>query len=346
MQYKLLGKSGVRVSELCLGTMTFGEDWGWGASKAESRAIFDRFVEAGGNFIDTACNYTEGTSERFVGEFVGAERHRFVVATKYTLTKDKANPNGGGNSRKSMVQTLEGSLKRLNMEYVDLLWLHMWDFTTSLEEVMRGLDDLVRAGKVLYVGFSDTPAWVVAQADTMAALRGWSRVVAYQAPYNLLSRDLEREAFPMARALDIAVTPWGLLSGGVLTGKYLRQTDEPKRYQPRNDAPAPHVIRMVTEVGHIAEELGRTPTQVAVAWVRQQGSGAQIIPILGARTEAQIKDNLGALDLTLSAEHLARLEAASEFRRGFPMDFLFGDEVQRLVHGEFVGRLDNHRLSG
>src|SRR5687768_3277193 len=177
MRYKLLGRSGLRVSELALGTMTFGEDWGWGASQEVSRKIFDLFVEAGGNFIDTSNNYTNGTSEKYVGEFVAAERERFVVATKYTLTERKADPNGGGNSRKNMMQSVERSLKRLHTEYIDLLWLHMWDSTTPVEEVMRGMDDLIRSGKVLYAGISDTPAWVVSQAVAVADLRGWSRFV-------------------------------------------------------------------------------------------------------------------------------------------------------------------------
>jgi aryl-alcohol dehydrogenase-like predicted oxidoreductase len=180
VRYKLLGKSGLRVSELALGTMTFGEDWGWGASHEESRRIFEAFAEAGGNFIDTSNNYTNGTSERFVGEFIAAERERFVIATKYSLTTTRTDPNAGGNHRKNMRQAVEASLKRLNTDYIDLYWLHMWDYTTPIEEVMRAFDDLVRVGKVLYVGFSDTPAWVVARANTLAELRGWSRVVAFQ----------------------------------------------------------------------------------------------------------------------------------------------------------------------
>ena len=172
MQYKLLGKSGLRVSELCLGTMTFGDDWGWGAPKNESRKILDAFVDAGGNFIDTSNNYTNGTSEKFVGEFTKGDRDHFVIATKYTLSERRTDPNFGGNHRKNMRRSVEGSLTRLGTEYIDLLWLHMWDGMTPVEEVMRALDDLVRAGKVLYVGISDTPAWVVSQANMLADLRG------------------------------------------------------------------------------------------------------------------------------------------------------------------------------
>src|ERR1051326_4512246 len=189
MRYKLLGHSGLRVSELALGTMTFGETWGWGASQEESRHIFDCFVEQGANFIDTASNYTDGTSEQYVGDYIASDRNHFVVATKYTLTARKDDPNGGGNHRKNMMQAVEASLKRLRTDYIDLYWLHMWDFLTPVEEVMRALDDLVRAGKVLYIGISDTPAWVVSQANTLADWRGWSRLVGLQVPYSLNSRD-------------------------------------------------------------------------------------------------------------------------------------------------------------
>ena len=216
MRYKLLGRSGLRVAEVALGTMTFGETWGWGASREESRRIFDAYVEAGGNFVDTACNYTDGESEELLGEFLGANREQIVVATKYTLTSRRDDPNAGGNHRKNMVQTLESSLRRLRTDYVDLLWLHMWDGLTPVEEVVRALDDLVSSGKVLYVGISDAPAWVVSQAVTLADLRGWSRFIAVQAPYSLGERDVERELLPMARSLDLAFTCWGMLAGGAL----------------------------------------------------------------------------------------------------------------------------------
>ena len=220
MRYKLLGRSGLRVSEMALGTMTFGEEWGWGASKEESRKVFDAYAAAGGNFIDTANNYTGGTSERFVGEFIAAEREHFVLATKYTLNMRNGDPNFSGNHRKNMLQALEASLRRLNTEYIDLYWLHAWDFMTPVEEVMRAFDDMVRQGKVLYIGISDTPAWVVSMANTLADLRGWTRFTGLQIRYNLTDRAAERDLLPMARALDIAVTPWSILGAGVLTGKY------------------------------------------------------------------------------------------------------------------------------
>jgi aryl-alcohol dehydrogenase-like predicted oxidoreductase len=223
MRYKLLGKSGLRVSELCLGTMTFGEDWCWGASKEESRKMFDLFVEAGGNFIDTASNYTNGTSERFVGEFVAGRRDEFVIATKYTLRRPWANQsdlNAGGNQRKNMLRTVEASLQRLNIDVIDLLYVHVWDFTTPVEEVLRGLDDLVSFGKVLDVGISDTPAWIVSYAQAAAELRGWSRFVAYQAEYSLLERGVEYDVLPMTQALGMSVLAFSLLGAGVLTGKF------------------------------------------------------------------------------------------------------------------------------
>jgi aryl-alcohol dehydrogenase-like predicted oxidoreductase len=341
MRYKLLGKSGMRVSELALGTMTFGEDWGWGASREESHRIFDAFVAAGGNFIDTSCNYTEGTSEKFVGEFIAFERDYFVVATKYTLRPRSANqddPNAGGNARKNMLRSVEASLKRLNTDFIDLLYLHMWDYTTRVEEVMRGMDDLVRAGKVLYVGFSDTPAYIVSKADLLAELRGLSPVTAIQLPYNLFRRDPERELLPMAREQDIAVTAWGLIGGGVLSGKY-GQRETVKRYESATE----EWLEVADQVGEIASQVGRTPAQVAIRWVYQQQARAQIIPILGARSLAQMEENLGILDFVLSHEQLASLDAIAKFDPGFPWSFLHSENVLNLTHGKTSGLLDNHR---
>ncbi len=337
MRYKLLGRSGLRVSELALGTMTFGEAWGWGASMEESRAIFDAFVESGGNFVDTACNYTDGESERFVGELIREDRERFVVATKYTLTQRRDDPNAGGNQRKNLVQTLESSLRRLGTDYVDLLWLHMWDGMTPVEEVLRGFDDLVSSGKVLYVALSDTPAWVVSQAVTMAELRGWARPVAVQFPYSLAGRAAERELLPMAAALDLAATPWGILDGGALTGKYLTDSDEPRR----DDGASEHVNAIAREVIAVAGELDVTPSQVATAWVRQQPW--PLVPIIGARSEAQMRENLGALDLELPPSHMERLGELSDFRVGFPRDFLESDHVRGLIFGDTFELIDDHR---
>jgi aryl-alcohol dehydrogenase-like predicted oxidoreductase len=337
MRYKLLGRSGLRVSEIALGTMTFGETWGWGASKDESRRIFEVYREAGGNFVDTACNYTDGESEEILGELIQAERERLVVATKYTLTARRDDPNGGGNSRKNMVQTLEASLRRLRTDYVDLLWLHMWDGTTPVAEVVRALDDLVSSGKVLYVGISDTPAWVVSQAVTLADLRGWSRFVAVQAPYSLADRDVERELLPMAQSLELAFTPWGTMEGGALTGKYLEATDEPRRYGGAGE----RVNALAREVIAVGEEIGATPAQVAIGWVRAQ-PWLQI-PIVGARSEVQLRDNLGVLDVELTEEAVERLSAASGFDVGFPRSFLESDHVRGLIFGDTFELIDDHR---
>jgi aryl-alcohol dehydrogenase-like predicted oxidoreductase len=337
MRYRLLGRSGLRVSELALGTMTFGEAWGWGASQDESRRIFETYAEAGGNFVDTACNYTDGESESIVGELVQPDREHFVLATKYTLTGRRDDPNAGGNHRKNLVHTLEASLRRLRTDYVDLLWLHMWDGTTPVEEVARAFDDLVSAGKVHYVGFSDTPAWVIAQAVATAEVRGWARPVAAQLPYSIADRDAERELMPMARSLDLAVTTWGILEGGALTGKYLEEGDGPRRYGSAGE----RVNAIAREVIVVAEELGATPAQVATAWVRSRPW--PIVPIVGARSVEQMRENLGVLELELSDEQSGRLSEASGFSVGFPRDFLESDHVRGLIFGDTFDLIDNHR---
>ncbi|NJM07660.1 aldo/keto reductase [Candidatus Gracilibacteria bacterium] len=337
MRYRLLGPSGLRVSELCLGTMTFGEDWGWGADKATSQQIFSRFAEAGGNFIDTSNNYTNGTSERYVGECIAAERDRYVVATKYTLRLDSSNPadiNNGGNSRKSMLRSVENSLRRLNTDYVDLLYLHMWDFTTPLVEVMQAANQLIAAGKVLYFAFSDTPAWVVSHALGLAEAHGWARPVALQLPYSLRSRDVERAEIPMANTHQLAVLAWGVLGGGVLTGKYSQPDDRPRR---ESDVAAPD-IALGEAVMAIARASGRSPAQVAINWVRQQPGN--IIPILGCRSLAQLDDNLGCLDVVLSPDHLDQLGAIAPFTLGFPYRFLHSAHVRKLIFGETFALLD------
>jgi aryl-alcohol dehydrogenase-like predicted oxidoreductase len=313
--------------------MTFGPDWGWGADHDESRCIFDAYVEAGGNFIDTSCNYTNGTSEKYVGEFVAGDRDHFVIATKYSLTERKSDPNFGGNHRKNMCRSVEGSLKRLGSDYIDLLYLHMWDYTTPVEEVMRTLDDLVRAGKVLYAGISDTPAWVVSRANMLAELRGWSPFVGYQGEYSLASRAPERDILPMARTLGMTFLGWGLLEGGELTGKYNTPTNEPKRSESTSD----RIKGMATVLMDLAKEIGHTPSQVALNWARQ--SPYRVLPILGARREAQIKDNLGCLDFELTAEQLDRLTAASPIDLGFPTSFLASDGVHKLIFGETYDKL-------
>ena len=351
MRYKLLGKSGLRVSELCLGGMTFGEDWGSmlpGASKEEAKKIFDLFVSKGGNFIDTANIYQNGTSEKYVGEFISSERERFVVATKYTLTTNPNDPNASGNHRKNLVQSVEASLKRLNTHYIDLLWVHMWDPMTPIEEVMRSLDDLIRSGKILYIGISDVPAWVVSNANAIADLRSWSSFIGLQIMYNLIERSAERELLPMARALDIGVTVWSPLGGGVLSGKYNKQnTEEQKRFNDNNPMSASFVnernISIATEVQTIAKEITKTPSQVALNWIRQQQKDkAVIIPIVGARTEVQVKDNLGCLDFELTREQLKRLDEKSKIQLGFPHDFM-SEAARIFLYGNTFSLIDNHR---
>jgi len=339
MQYKLFGKSGLRVSELALGTMTFGEEWGWGSNKSDSKKVFDVFAKEGGNFIDTANRYTEGTSEKYVGEFINADREHFVLATKYTLFMRRDDPNFSGNHRKNMVQALDASLKRLKTDYIDLYWLHAWDYTTPEEEVLRALDDMVRAGKILYVGISDTPAWIVSRMNAIAELRGWTQFVGLQIKYSLLERTVERELLPMARKLDIAVTPWGVLDGGILTGKYNKKRDEAGRAQIYKSI-SDEKLKIAAEVIKIAEEIGETPSQVALNWVRQQPG--VIIPIIGAKTEGQLKDNLECLKFSLNDDQLNKLDEVSKVELGFPHEFLSSDSIKDIIFGGTQDKIENH----
>lgn len=348
MRYKLLGKSGLRVSEICLGTMTFGEDWGWGSSKDESRQVLDAFLEAGGNFIDTANVYTNGTSETLLGEFLKGRRDSAVLATKYTNAMPGTDPNAGGNHRKNMVRSVEASLERLGTDYIDLYWLHIWDRLTPVDEVMRAFDDLVRQGKILYAGVSDMAAWAVARANTLAELRGWSPFVGLQIEYSLLERTVERELLPMAEAMGLGVTAWSPLSGGALTGKYLKGEGQAPgraaeaRYGTEMMKPflpaAGRTDAVVREVVEVAREVGRSPAQVALAWLRQRP--IPIIPIVGARRLEQFEDNLACLGLTLSDAQLARLDAPSRVEMGFPHNFYGLEMVNALVYGGMRDRID------
>lgn len=340
MKYRVLGRSGLKVSELCLGTMTFGEDWGFGASKEESRKQFDIFVAAGGNFIDTANVYTKGTSERFVGEFVRSDRDRFVVATKYSIATRFDDINAWGNSRKNLVQSVDASLQRLGLDRIDLFWVHVADFITPADELMRALDDVVRAGKVIYVGVSDTPAWQVAQANTLAELRGWSRFVGLQIEYSLIERTPERDLLPMAEALGLAVTPWGPIGGGVLSGKYSVgwETPDSKRVAANRHRFSDRNMKIAGEVKAVAEELGRTSAQVAIAWTMGRGNHGTI-PIVGARTAAQLEESLGAVDVVFTPEQLHRLDAISHVDLGFPHDFLARPSMTRTLRGDLGEKL-------
>ncbi|MBC8162691.1 MAG: aldo/keto reductase [Roseiflexaceae bacterium] len=342
MRYKLFGRTGLRVSELCLGTATFGTDWGWGAEEAESRRVFDGYVEAGGNFLDTADVYQLGTSERLLGQFIKDDRARFVVATKYTVPT-RSDVSFSGNSRKHMTQAIEASLKRLQTDYVDLYWVHMRDGITPVDEIMRGLDDLVRAGKVLYIGFSDFPAWTVAQATTMADLRGWAPLASIQIEYSLVERTPERELLPMAREFDLAVLAWSPLGGGILTGKYADGDVQGRKTQgggPIRDQGA-HERPIVAAVQRVATELHTTPSRVALAWVRQRPG--VVIPILGARTLPQLQDNLGVLDLQLGEEHLRQLDTISAVPLGFPHELLQSERGRNTLAGGDASLIDNHR---
>jgi aryl-alcohol dehydrogenase-like predicted oxidoreductase len=336
MRYRLLGNSGLRVSEAALGTMTFGEEWGWGTAKDESRKVYDAFREAGGNFIDTANFYTNGTSETFLGKFMQGHRQSVVLATKYTNSAPGTDPNAAGNHRKNMMQAVEASLKRLETDYIDLYWVHIWDQITPVEEVMRGLDDLVRQGKVLYVGISDAPAWWIAQANTLAHLRGWSPFVGLQIEYSLIERTVERELVPMAKALNLGLTAWSPLSGGVLSGKYhghgsseqaRMSSDMMKGFMPEQQ----RADRIVAAVKKVSDETDRSMAQVALAWLRYRP--VPVIPIVGARKLSQLQDNLASLDLKLLADQIKTLDDASRIELGFPYHFYAMDMVRAIMYG-------------
>jgi len=329
MNYRLLGKSGLRVSEIALGTMTFGTEWGWGADKEESRKIFDVYANAGGNFIDTANRYTEGSSERYVGEFIREDRDHFVLATKYTLFDKMNDVNFSGNHRKNMMRSVEESLKRLNTDYIDLLWVHAWDFLTPVEEIMRGLDDLITAGKVHYIGISDTPAWIVSRANTIAEFRGWSQFIGLQVEYSLLQRTPERDLIPMAKEMGLAITPWAPLAGGALTGKYLK--GEVGRVNENSSRRDERSIAITKKVVEVAEKIGVTPAQVALKWTMQRSITS--IPIVGGRKMHQMEDSVRATEIKIPEELMNELNDVSQIKLGFPHDFLASKEVQKVIYG-------------
>ncbi|GAB2852279.1 aldo/keto reductase [Streptomyces deserti] len=337
MRYTLFGKTGLRVSELSLGAMTMGDDRGWGAGKETSARILDAYAEAGGNFIDTANNYTGGSSERILGELLKGRRDRFVLASKYTCGIREGDVNAAGNHRKNLVQSVEASLERLSTDRLDVLWVHARDNFTPVEEVMRALDDLVRTGKVLYVGVSDWPAWEIAQANTLAELRGWTAFTGSQLRYNLLERTPERELLPQARAFDLAVLAWAPLAAGKLTGKY-RRGDSGRLGSGEEDPREEAVISTVLE---IAEQGGWSPAQVALAWLLARPGNA--VPIIAATKESQLADNLGSVDVRLDADALARLDEVSAVPLGFPHDFLRDPAVTRNVYGDRWADIDDRR---
>lgn len=334
--YRLLGRSGLRVSPLCLGTMTFGETWG--ADEVESRRMFDAYVDRGGNFVDTAGYYAQGRSEALTGKFAKEKRDRLVLSTKYSLAVEPGDPNGAGNGRRNMVRAVEDSLRRLDTDRIDLLFLHVWDDTTPADEILRAFDDLVRQGKVLYIGISDTPAWQIARLQTIAELRGWTQMAALQAEYSLLQRATERDLIPAAKALGLGVMPWSPLASGLLSGKYA--TKAQPAIDPEGGRAAlieamgrvnPATVAVADAVQAVADQVGATSAQVAIAWTLANPAVAS--PLLGARTLRQLDDNIGALSVSLAADHLAMLDAASRIELGFPHDFLAYDFIRAGLTG-------------
>ena len=324
--YVTLGRSGLRVSPLCLGAMTFGEDLGWGSSVEESQQIIDRYVDLGGNFIDTANFYTKSHSEKIIGDHIGhdpARRDRMVIATKFSGNLYPGDPNGGGSGRKSLISACENSLRRLQTDYIDLYWLHIWDANTPIDETMAALDDLVRAGKVRYLGVSDTPAWKIVEANLISRFRGWSSFIGLQIEYSLLQRTVEQELVPMAGEFGLGITPWSPLASGALSGKYTRSNageNQSDRAALLEGLLTEKTYKVVDELEIIAKAHETSVASVALAWVHAQPAVTSII--IGARKLSQFEDNIKALDVTLTAEELARLNAITAPRVGFPQSML------------------------
>jgi aryl-alcohol dehydrogenase-like predicted oxidoreductase len=344
IEYVTLGRSGLRVSPLCLGTMTFGTEWGWGADEESSRAMFNRYLEKGGNFVDTADGYTNGKSEQLVGKFLQETktRDKAVLATKFTFNGEPGNPNASGNGRKNIHRAIEGSLRRLQTDYIDLYWMHAWDMVTPVEEVIESLDTLVRAGKIRHFGFSDVPAWYAARAYTLAEQQGRARIIALQLEYSLIERTIEREHIPAAQELGIGVCPWSPLGNGLLAGKYKREEQSGpsqgrldilkksggalfERFTERNWG----IVNALLEV---AKQMGRPPAEVALNWVATQPGITSTI--LGMTKVAQLDSNLASLDFTIPAELRARLDKASELDSTVQPYVFFGPKLQARIRGD------------
>jgi aryl-alcohol dehydrogenase-like predicted oxidoreductase len=324
--YRTLGRSGLRVSPLCLGAMTFGQEWGYGCDAETAHRMLDLYLDHGGNFVDAANIYTKGHSEAILGDYFArtGTRDRVVLATKWVGSLHRGDPNGGGAHRKSLMRSIEDSLRRLRTDCIDLMWMHFWDRFTPIEETLRALDDLVSRGMIRYIGFSDTPAWVCARAQTIADFRGWSPLIGLQIEYSLIERTPEGELIPMARALGLGVTPWSPLKGGLLTGKY-RPGQDTAGDATRSDwmlkhLQNPRVCRILEALFAVAERVGRPAAEVALAWV--MGRPGVASPIVGARTIEQLRANLRACELTLSEADAAELDQASVPTLPFPCDFL------------------------
>jgi aryl-alcohol dehydrogenase-like predicted oxidoreductase len=341
--YVTLGRSGLRVSPLSLGTMTFGTEWGWGSDEAQAREIFDKYVEQGGNFVDTAIMYTGGKSEQMVGKFIGEKklRDRIVLATKFTFNSEQGNPNSGGNGRKNIYQALDASLRRLQTDYIDLYWLHAWDVVTPVEEIVATLTDLVSHGKIRYYGFSDTPAWYVARAQTLAEKEGKERLIALQLEYSLVERNIEREHIPASQELGIGVCPWSPLAGGFLTGKYKREGAESGKGEGRLETtkgsgnPAFNKFnernwRIHDVLIDVAKQINKPVARVALNWVITQPGVTSTI--IGATKLSQLNDNLQAAEFTIPADLRKRLDEVSAPEAIHPYVF-FGPDIQPLVTG-------------
>ncbi|MEL6759284.1 MAG: aldo/keto reductase [Myxococcota bacterium] len=354
MDYFTLGRTGLRVSRLALGTMTFGEDWGWGTNAEGAREIFDTYAEAGGNFFDSADLYVNGRSEELLGEFIKAHgmRDRAVIATKFSYNGEPGNPNAGGNGRKHIMRAVEGSLKRLGTDYIDLYILHTWDQLTEPEEVMRALDDLVTAGKVRHIGLSDVPAWYAMRAQTIAEYRGYEPVSSVQLEYSLVERNIEGEYIDLATRYSMGITVWSPLASGLLSGKY-----KPSRGEERpsgegrlatlagsgNTAFDKFTERnwtIVAELEKVASELGRSMAQVALNWVANRPGVASVL--IGATKKHQLEDNLGALGFEIPSEMTARLNQISDPQLAFPYSFFKPEMVAMLTGGANVGDKPDH----
>ncbi len=343
--YTTLGRSGLRVSPLCLGTMTFGTEWGWGAEESVSRSLFDRYIDAGGNFVDTADGYTGGKSEELVGKFIVERklRDRVALATKFTFNAEAGNPNAGGNGRKNIYRALEGSLRRLQTDYIDLYWLHAWDTVTPVEEVLSTFNDLVRQGKIRYYGFSDVPAWYVARAQTLAEKEGKECLIALQLEYSLVERNIEREHIPAAQELGLGICPWSPLASGFLSGKYKREGDDGKgdgRLEKMKESGNPGFKKFTDRnwkilgvLLDVAKEMGKPPAQVALNWVAMQPGITSTI--LGASKLAQLEDNLSAIEFTIPAELRQRLNEVSAPESIHPYMF-FESFLQGMIQGASV----------
>ncbi len=340
MNYKIFGNTGLKVSELCLGTMTFGNDWGWGAEKDEAQKIFDYYLNEGGNFIDTANIYSNGGTEKMLGEFIQSERDSLVLATKFTLKDTFENPpidpNLSGSHKKNMMRSVEASLKRINTDFIDILWVHAWDEFTAPQELMRNLEELVKQGKILHIAISDTPAWQVAICNTIAEMRGWNCFAGLQVEYSLIQRSAERDLIPMSKSFGLTLTPWSPLGGGILSGKFNIDKNTKGRANNGNKLTEKRML-IAQETENIAKQIEAETAQVALQWIRQKQQNA--IPIIGARTLDQLKSNLACLKISLSENEMAKLDKVSEIELGFPHDFLNSENIKSIIYSDCYSKI-------